>query len=60
MTTADLSLGNLNYALGAGLRAFTVIGAVRFDFGYRLNRTGPMDPEPGSHYAFHLSLGEAF
>jgi outer membrane protein assembly factor BamA len=60
MTPADLSFGNLNYALGAGLRAFTVVGAVRFDFGYRLNRTGPMDPEPGSHYAFHLSLGEAF
>ena len=60
MTPADLNFGNLNYALGAGLRAFTVIGAVRFDFGYRLNRTGPMDPEPGSHYAFHLSLGEAF
>ncbi|MBV8756689.1 MAG: BamA/TamA family outer membrane protein [Deltaproteobacteria bacterium] len=60
MTPADLNLGHLNYALGAGLRAFTVVGAVRFDFGYRLNRTGPMDPEPGSHYAFHLSLGEAF
>jgi outer membrane translocation and assembly module TamA len=37
-----------------------VIGAVRFDFGYRLNRTGPMEPEPNSHYAFHLSIGEAF
>lgn len=60
MTPADLNFGALNYALGAGLRAFTVVGAVRFDFGYRLNRTGPMDPEPGSHYAFHLSLGEAF
>lgn len=60
MTPSELDLGNLNYAVGAGLRAFTIIGAVRFDFGYRLNRTGPMDPEPGSHYAFHLSLGEAF
>jgi len=60
LTPADLNFGNLNYAVGAGLRAFTIIGAVRFDFGYRLNRTGPMDPEPGSHYAFHLSLGEAF
>jgi outer membrane protein assembly factor BamA len=60
LTPAELNFGNLNYALGAGLRAFTIIGAVRFDVGYRLNRTGPMDPEPGSHYAFHLSLGEAF
>jgi hypothetical protein len=33
---------------------------VRGDFGYRLNRTGSMDPEPNTHYAFHLSLGEAF
>jgi translocation and assembly module TamA len=59
-TPAALDFGNLNWAAGAGLRVFTVIGAVRFDFGYRLNRTGPMEPEPNSHYAFHLSIGEAF
>jgi hypothetical protein len=38
----------------------TVVGPVRTDFGYRLNRTGPDDPEPLSKWAFHLSLGEAF
>ncbi len=59
-TPAELSLARLNYALGFGLRLHTLIGPARFDFGYRLNRTGPMDPEPNSHYAFHLSLGEAF
>jgi outer membrane protein assembly factor BamA len=57
---SELSLARLNYALGFGLRLKTIIGPARFDFGYRLNRTGPMDPEPGSKYAFHLSLGEAF
>jgi len=57
---SDLDFGNLNWAAGGGLRVFTVLGAVRVDFGYRLNRTGPTDPEPGSHYAFHLSLGEAY
>jgi outer membrane protein assembly factor BamA len=56
----DLDLGNLNWAAGAGLRLFTLVGAIRFDVGYRLNRTGPREPEPGSTYAFHLSIGEAY
>ncbi len=59
-TVSELNLGNLNWAAGAGLRLFTLVGPIRFDFGYRLNRTGPTDPEPGSHYAFHLSIGEAY
>ena len=57
---ADLSLARLNYALGLGLRLLTLIGPVRLDFGYRLDRTTDTDPEPGSKFAFHLSLGEAF
>ena len=57
---SDIDFGNLHWAAGGGLRLFTVVGAVALDFGYRLNRTGPMEPEPGSHYAFHLSLGEAY
>ncbi|MGE5186680.1 MAG: outer membrane protein assembly factor [Acidobacteriota bacterium] len=56
----DINFGNLHWAAGAGLRLYTIIGAVRFDFGYRLDRTGPMEPEPNSHYAFHLSIGEAY
>jgi translocation and assembly module TamA len=50
----------LDLAAGLGLRLLTVVGPVRADFGYRLNHTGAMDPQPLSKYAFHLSLGEAF
>lgn len=57
----DLSLGNLAYSLGVGLRLKTIVGPVRADFGYRLNRVGTVDdPAPGTKFAFHLSLGEAF
>jgi translocation and assembly module TamA len=55
-----VSLSNLHWAAGLGLRLFTIVGAVRADLGYRLNRTGPMDPSPGDKFAFHLSIGEAF
>jgi outer membrane protein assembly factor BamA len=57
---SDIDFGYLHWAAGAGLRLFTVVGAVSADFGYRLDRTGPLEPEPNSHYAFHLSLGEAY
>lgn len=56
----DLDPMNLHWAIGTGLRLNTIVGPVRADLGYRLNRTGPMDPAPGSRFAFHLSLGEAF
>jgi translocation and assembly module TamA len=55
-----VDITNLHWAVGLGARLFTVIGAVRADLGYRLNRTGPMDPDPGSKFTFHLSIGEAF
>lgn len=59
-TPSELDLGNLNWAAGFGLRLITIVGPIRADFGYRLNRKGPMDPEPNTPYAFHISLGEAF
>jgi translocation and assembly module TamA len=55
-----VDLMNLHWAAGLGLRLFTIVGAVRADVGYRLNRTGYGEPDPGSHFAFHLSIGEAF
>jgi outer membrane protein assembly factor BamA len=59
-TASQLDFAHLNWAAGTGVRVVTPVGPVRLDVGYRLNRTGPSDPEPRSHYAFHLSIGEAF
>jgi translocation and assembly module TamA len=55
-----ISLAELHWAAGLGLRFRTLVGPIRADLGYRLNRTGPEDPAPGSRFAFHLALGEAF
>ncbi|MEZ4367944.1 MAG: BamA/TamA family outer membrane protein [Kofleriaceae bacterium] len=57
---AGLELAQLHWALGAGLRVPTLIGAIRFDVGYRLNRKGPGEPRPDDSFAYHLSIGEAF
>jgi outer membrane protein assembly factor BamA len=57
---SQLDVRNLNWAAGAGLRVLTPIGPLGLDFAYRLNRTGPTDPEPGERYQFILALGEAF
>ena len=59
-TVGELDPGNLHWAVGAGLRLITSVGPVRLDVGYRLNRTGGANPEPDSHFAYHLTIGEAF
>lgn len=51
---------DLHVATGGGLRYDTIVGPVRFDVGYRLNRYGEGEPDAGDRFAFHLSLGEAF
>lgn len=56
----DLDPINLHWAAGGGLRYYTPIGAVRLDFGFRLNRKGPTEPAPNDTWAWHLTLGEAF
>jgi translocation and assembly module TamA len=60
LTTAELDIGNLHWAAGLGLRYNTLVGPIRFDVGYRLNRFGEGEPDPGKRFAFHLSLGQAF
>jgi translocation and assembly module TamA len=59
-TPSELDPSNLHWAAGVGLRLLTIVGPVRADLGYRLNRTGGSNPDPDSKFAFHLSLGEAF
>jgi outer membrane protein assembly factor BamA len=61
-TRDQLDIGNLHWAVGAGLRLMTIVGPVRLDVGYRLNRTEPgnNNPVPDSHFAYHLTIGEAF
>ncbi|HEY4178355.1 MAG TPA: BamA/TamA family outer membrane protein [Kofleriaceae bacterium] len=59
-TYSDLNYGNLHWAAGVGLRVKTIIGPARLDVGWRLNRTGGMNPDPESKWAFHLGIGEAF
>ncbi len=54
----DIDPGHLHWAAGAGLRVATIIGPVRFDVGYRLNRAAGLDTL--DRMAFHLNLGEAF
>jgi len=61
---SELSLGDLYWAAGAGLRAVVGPIPVRVDLGYRLNRTGAGDPLPAptvlDRVQFHLGIGEAF
>ncbi|HEU4729101.1 MAG TPA: BamA/TamA family outer membrane protein, partial [Kofleriaceae bacterium] len=56
----ELDVGNLHWAVGGGLRLQTAVGPARLDVAYRLNRTEAGNPDAGSHYAYHLSIGEAF
>lgn len=59
-TPGGIDVGNLHWAVGGGIRLMTVVGPVRLDVGYRLNRKGAMEPAPNSSYAYHLTIGEAF
>jgi outer membrane protein assembly complex protein YaeT len=59
----DISLEDLRYAAGLGLRYQTPVGPVRFDFGYQLNRIEGLQvnrrPE-SRRWRLHFSIGQAF
>lgn len=59
-TPDELDPWNLHWAAGVGLRLLTIVGPVRFDVAYRLNRKGGMNPDPESSWAFHFGIGEAY
>jgi outer membrane protein assembly factor BamA len=52
---SDMSLGDLRYSAGLGVRYRTPLGPLRLDWGVKLN------PRPGeSGYRFHLTVGNAY
>jgi outer membrane protein assembly factor BamA len=56
----QIELGRLHWAAGGGIRVGYLGFGLRIDVGYRLNRYGPTEPEPGDRLAWHISAGEAF
>ena len=52
---SDLSLSDLRYTAGLGLRYRTALGPVRLDWGVKLN---PRPTESGYH--IHLTIGNAY
>jgi outer membrane protein insertion porin family len=64
-TVSALDPLHLHWAIGPGLRAEIIKSLTfRFDVGYRLNRTGPDEPEPDdgvlASFAFHIGVGQAY
>jgi len=58
-----IRLGDLRYAVGAGVRYQTPIGPVRFDWGYQLNPIPGLivNGEPQTRrWRLHFSIGQAF
>jgi len=52
---SDLSLGDVRYTAGLGVRYRTAVGPLRVDWGYKLNRRSGESP-----YRFHFTVGHAF
>ena len=52
---SDLTLGDLRYTAGLGLRYKSALGPLRFDWGYKLDRRPGEKP-----YHLHFTIGHAF
>jgi outer membrane protein insertion porin family len=50
-----ISLGDVRYSAGLGLRYRSALGPLRVDWGYKLNRRGDE-----SRYRVHVTIGHAF
>jgi outer membrane protein insertion porin family len=52
---SDISVNDLRYTAGLGLRYKSAVGPLRFDWGYKLNRRPGEKP-----YHLHFTIGHAF
>ena len=59
-TPSQLNISHLHWATGGGLHWVSKYGSVGIDVGYRLNRKGPTEPNPGESWSWNLSIGEAY
>ncbi len=57
---ADLDVSNLHWATGVGVYVKVFGLKIRSGVGYRLNRTGPGEPQAGENFAWHISVGDAY
>ncbi len=59
-TPQQLKPGNLHWAVGFGLYLKVFGLKVRADIGFRLNRKGDGEPQPGENFAYHLGVGDTY
>ena len=60
LTPAVLAPQHLHWATGAGVYLKVFGLKVRGDIGYRLDRTGPGEPDAGENFAYHLGVGDTY
>lgn len=53
----EIMWNSLRYTAGCGIRYLTLVGPLRFDFGYQLN---PPEQSSFAPYQFYFSIGQAF
>ena len=53
---SSVSIGDIEFAIGPGLRLTTPIGPIRLDYGFRLTNHNPREPKS----VFHFAIGQAF
>jgi outer membrane protein assembly factor BamA len=59
-SAAALDVAHQHWAVGSGLRWITPIGPIGLDFAWRINRTGPGEPDAGRHFNVIIAVGEAY
>jgi outer membrane protein assembly factor BamA len=56
----ELDVLHLHWATGVGLTVKIKGVKARVDMGYRLNRTGPGEPQAGENFPFHIGVGDTY